>query len=171
MDIRLEAGLRAVIATYKGQLSAADGRAKALAVNRDLQLALLRRDRRQLRRLVAANRGVRLETPNVKLGPPRMIAPGTRFAIVNNGSVAGTLVAGVPLTRSSLARLRSRSGLDSSDRLVVLHQGRIVGGPRPLTGAPLATPGSAETLPVSGTRYRTLATTAREGSDRWGWTP
>ena len=165
VDIRLEAGLRAVIATYKGQLSAADGRAKALAVNRDLQLALLRRDRRQLRRLVAANRGVRLETSNLKLGPPRMIAPGTRFAIVNNGSVAGTLVSGVPLTRSSLARLRSRSGLDSSDRLVVLHQGRIVGGPRALTGAPLATPGSAETLPVNGTRYRTLATTSREGSD------
>ena len=165
VDIRLEAGLRAVIATYKGQLSAADGRAKALAVNRDLQLALLRRDRRQLRRLVAANRGVRLETSTLKLGPPRMIGPGTRFAIVNNGSVAGTLVSGVPLTRSSLARLRSRSGLDSSDRLVVLHQGRIVGGPRALTGATLATPGSAETLPVNGTRYRTLATTAREGSD------
>ena len=46
VDVRLEAGLRAVIATYKGQLAAADGRAKALAVNRDLQLALLRRDRR-----------------------------------------------------------------------------------------------------------------------------
>ena len=94
-----------------------------------------------------------------------MIAPGTRFAIVNNSSVVGTLVSGVPLTRSALARLRSRSGLDSSDRLVVLHHGRIVGGPRALTGAPLAAPGSAETLPVSGTRYRTLATTAREGSD------
>jgi len=165
VDIRLEAGLRAVIATYKGQLSAADRRAKALAVNRDLQLALLRGDRRQLRGLVAANRGVRLETSTLTLGPARMIGPGTRFAIVNNGSVAGTVVSGVPLTRSALARLRTRSGLDSSDRLVVLHQGRIVGGPHALTGAPLATPGSAETLPVSGTRYRTLATTAREGSD------
>ena len=87
MDVRLEAGLRAVIATYKDELSAADRRAKALAANRDLQQALLRRDRRKLRRLVAANRGVRLETPTLKLGPPRMIAPGTRFAIVSNGSV------------------------------------------------------------------------------------
>ena len=64
-----------------------------------------------------------------------MIGPGTRVAIVNNSSVVGTLVSGVPLTRSALARLRSRSGLDSSDRLVVLHHGRIVGGPRALTGA------------------------------------
>jgi diguanylate cyclase (GGDEF)-like protein len=164
IDVRLEAGLRAVTATYKGQLAAADRRAKAFARNPDLQQALLRRDRRKLRGLVAANRGVRLETPTLKLGPPRMIGPGTRVAIVNNSTVVGTLVSGVPLTRSALARLRSRSGLDSSDRLVVLQRGRIVGGPRPLTGAALATPGSAETFPVNGTRYRTLATTSREGS-------
>jgi diguanylate cyclase (GGDEF)-like protein len=164
VDVRLEAGLRAVTATYKGQLAAADRRAKAFARNPDLQEALLRRDRLKLRGLVAANRGVRLETPTLKLGPPRMIGPGTRVAIVNNSTVVGTLVSGVPLTRSALARLRSRSGLDSSDRLVVLQRGRIVGGPRPLTGAGLATPGSAETFPVNGTRYRTLATTSREGS-------
>ena len=166
MDVRLEAGLRAVLATYKGQLAAADRRAKSLAASRDLQRALLRRDRRQLRRLVAANRGVRLETPTLKVGPPHMIAPGTRVAIVNSSSVVGTLVSGVPLTRSALARLRGRSGLDPSDRLVVLHHGRIVGGPHALTGAELATPGSAETFPVNGTRYRTLATTSREGSDK-----
>ena len=163
VDVRLEAGLRAVTATYKGQLAAADLRAKALARNPDLQEALLRRDRRALRGLVAANRGVRLETSTLKLGPARMIGPGTRVAIVNNGAVAGTLVSGVPLTRSALARLRSRSGLDSSDRLVVLQRGRIVGGPRALTGAALATTGSAETLPVNGTGFRTLATTSREG--------
>ena len=34
-----------------------------------------------------------------------MIGPGTRFAIVNNGSVAGTLVSGVPLDEE----LRSRA--------------------------------------------------------------
>ncbi|HEX4759778.1 MAG TPA: diguanylate cyclase [Thermoleophilaceae bacterium] len=163
VDVRLEAGLRAVTATYKGQLAAADRRARVLARNPELQRALLRRDRRQLGRLVAANRGVRLETSTLKLGPPRMIAPGMRVAIVNNSTVAGTLISGVPLTRSALGRLRSRSGLDSSDLLVVLHDGRIVGGPRTLADAALATPGSAETFPVNGTRYRALATTSREG--------
>jgi diguanylate cyclase (GGDEF)-like protein len=165
VDVRLEAGLRAVLATYKGQVAAADHRAHVLAADRELQRALLRRDRRQLRRLVAANRGVRLETSTLELGPARMIAPGTRVAIVNKSSVVGTLVSGVPLTRSALARLRSRSGLDPSDRLVVLHHSRVVGGPRALTRAPLETPGRAETLSVNGTRYRTLATTSREGSD------
>jgi diguanylate cyclase (GGDEF)-like protein len=165
VDVRLEAGLRAVLATYKGQVAAADHRAHVLAADRELQRALLRRDRRQLRRLVAANRGVRLETSTLELGPARMIAPGTRVAIVNKSSVVGTLVSGVPLTRSALARLRTRSGLDPSDRLVVLHHSRVVGGPRALTGALLETPGRAETLSLNGTRYRTLATSSREGSD------
>jgi diguanylate cyclase (GGDEF)-like protein len=166
VDVRLEAGLRAVLATYKAQLAAADERAHALAANRDLQRALLRGDRRQLRKLVAANPGVRLVTPTLQLGPARMIAPGTRVAIVNNSSVAGTLVSGVPLTTVSLGRLRSRSGLDSNDQLVVLHRGRVVGGPRALTGAPLVAAGRAETLSVGGARYRTLATTTREeGAD------
>jgi diguanylate cyclase (GGDEF)-like protein len=165
VDVRLEAGLRAVLATYKAQLAAADERAHALAANRDLQRALLRRDRRQLRKLVAANPGVRLVTPTLQLGPARMIAPGTRVAIVNNSSVVGTLASGVPLTTGALGRLRSRSGLDSNDRLVVLHHGRVVGGPRALTGAPLAAVGRAETLSVGGARYRTLATTSREEGD------
>jgi len=165
VDVRLEAGLRAVLATYKAQLAAADERAHALAANRDLQRALLRGDRRQLRKLVAANPGVRLVTPTLQLGPARMIAPGTRVAIVNNSSVVGTLASGVPLTTGALGRLRSRSGLDSNDRLVVLHHGRVVGGPRALTGAPLAAVGRAETLSVGGARYRTLATTAREEGD------
>ena len=154
VDIRLEAGLRAVIATYKGQLSAADRRAKALATDRDLQAALLRRDRRKLRRLMAANRGVRLETSTLKLGPPRMIAPGTRFAIVNNGSVAGTLVSGVPLTRSALARLRSprecvedrappaRVRVPAPERDVRQREGRSGQG-RTVTGACPLRPGSS----------------------------
>ena len=165
VDVRLEAGLRAVLATYKAQLAAADERAHALAANRELQRALLRGDRRQLRKLVAANPGVRLVTPTLQLGPARMIAPGTRVAIVNNSSVVGTLASGVPLTTGALGRLRNRSGLDSNDQLVVLHHGRVVGGPRALTGAPLAAVGRAETLSVGGARYRTLATTAREEGD------
>src|SRR6476660_4721080 len=164
VDVRLEAGLRAVLATYKGQLASADHRAHNLAVDRGLQTALLRDDRRHLRRLVAANPGVRLETSALSIGPARMIGPGTRVAIVNNSSVVGTLVAGVPLTPTALARLRSRSGLDANDKLVVLQHGRVAGGPSGLSGALLATPERARTLPVGDVRYRALATTSRGGS-------
>jgi diguanylate cyclase (GGDEF)-like protein len=165
VDVRLEAGLRAVLATYKGQLAAADRRAGSLASDVQLQRALLRHDRRRLRRLLAANSDVRLETPTFQIGPPRMIAPGARIAVVNNQKVIGTLVSGIPLTPGALARLRSRSGVDSNDRLVVLQRGHVAGGPRTLTGAPLAAGGRARTLSVNGTDYRTLATPSEEGSD------
>jgi diguanylate cyclase (GGDEF)-like protein len=165
VDVRLEAGLRAVLGTYKGQLSAADRRAGDLAANRTLQKALLSGDRRKLRKLVTANGDIRLETAARQIGPRRMIAPGARIAVVNKSTVLGTLVSGIPLTPGALARLRSRSGLDASDRLVVLHRGRIVGGPRALAGASAAAAeGRAQTLSVHGTRYRALATPA-EGSD------
>ena len=164
VDVRLEAGLRAVLATYKGQLAGADSRARALAVDRDLQTALLRDDRRRLRRLLAANPGVRLETPAHRIGPARMIAPGTRVAIVNRSSVVGTLVSGIPLTPSALARLGERSGLDPSDKLVVLHHGTIAGGPPGLKGASLAPPDRGRTLSLGGMRYRALATSSRGGT-------
>ena len=165
VDVRLEAGLRAVLATYKGQLAAADRRAGSLAADVQLQRALLRHDRRRLRRLLAANSDVRLETPAFQIGPPRLIAPGARIAVVNHQTVIGTLVSGIPLTPGALARLRSRSGVDSNDRLVVLQRGRVAGGPRALTGAALAAGGRARTLSVNGTDYRTLATPSEEGSD------
>src|SRR5436305_3996620 len=135
VDVRLEAGLRAVAATYKGQLEAADGRAHTLASSRDLQRALLRGDRRELRGLLAANLGVRLQTRSLRIGPSRMISPGTRFAIVNGGRTIGTLVSGVPLTKAALARLRARSGLDPRDRLVAVEHGRIAVGRGGLDGA------------------------------------
>ena len=156
-------GLRAVLATYKGQLASADHRARDLAVDRDLQTALLRDDRRHLRRLVAANPGVRLETSALSIGPARMIGPGTRVAIVNNSSVVGTLVAGVPLTPTALARLAQPLGARPE------RQAR--GSPaRPRRRRPLRperrpacdAPERARTLPVGDTRYRALATTSRE---------
>jgi diguanylate cyclase (GGDEF)-like protein len=165
VDVRLEAGLRAVLATYKTQLSAADRRANALAVDRGLQTALLRNDQRRLRRLVTANRGLRLETPKLSIGARRMIAPGTRVAIVNRSSVIGTIVSGVPLTPTALRRLSGQSGLAPNDRLVVLQRGRIAGGPPALRGLGLAAPDRAQTLAVGGTRYRTLATSSRGGTD------
>src|SRR6266513_1666569 len=97
VDVRLQAGLRAVLATYKGQLAAADRRAGSLAADLRLQRALLRGDRRRLRRLVAANSDVRLETSAFQIGPPRMIAPGARIAVVNKQRIIGTLVSGIPL--------------------------------------------------------------------------
>jgi len=163
VDVRLEAGLRALSATYKGQVLRAGDRAKKLARNRDLQQALLRGDKAELRRLVAGAAGVRLETPSYDIGP-QMIASGSSFQINNADRTIGTLVSGVPLTPAALARLRDQSGIDSDDELVVLQNGHVAAGPDALRGAALRAPPHATTLELKGARYRTLVST-QQNSD------
>jgi len=120
VDVRLEAGMRAVLAAYKDELSAAGRRANALAVDAAFQRALQQDDRRTLSRRLARARGVRLDTSSYSLGPARLIGSGTRVAVVSASSVFGTLVAGVPLDSRSITILRDRSGLEAKDNLVVL---------------------------------------------------
>jgi diguanylate cyclase (GGDEF)-like protein len=157
VDVRLEAGLRAVLAGYKVELATADRQARRLAASQGFQQALQRADRRKLRRLLAASPGLRLESRTLTLGPATTIGPGSEVAVVSSKGLLGTLVAGVPLNAPSLARLRARSGLSRGDLLVVLERGRIAAGPGGLRGRSLSAPSSARTLSVGGDRYRTLA--------------
>jgi diguanylate cyclase (GGDEF)-like protein len=165
VDVRLEAGLRAVLAGYKVELALADRRANRLAASQGFQEALQRADRRTLRRLLAGNPGLRLESPTLTLGPAKTIGPGSEVAVVSSKGLVGTLVAGVPLTSPSLARLRARSGLSRDDLLVVLERGRVAGGPAALHGRSLSAPSSARTLSVGGERYRTLAAKPQQTSE------
>jgi diguanylate cyclase (GGDEF)-like protein len=165
VDVRLQAGLRAVLPSYKEKLAAAGRRAHHLARDDSFQQALQRRDRQELRDLLRRAPGVRLEAPGMSLGPARLIGPVTQFDVVGgNGLVFGTLVAGVPLDTHSLVRLRNQAGLDSDDDLVALRQGRIAGGPAALRGARLPAPARAETVKLNGVRYRALATSAQPGA-------
>jgi diguanylate cyclase (GGDEF)-like protein len=158
VDVRLQAGLRAVIASYKEELAAAGARAEDLAAAAPFQQALQAGDRQELRDLLGNAPGVRLEAPGLSLGPTRMIAPGMQIRVVDGGGqVIGTLVAGVPLATKSLERLGKRSGLDPGDDIVVLQHGRIAAGPAAVRGAPLPAPPRARTLSVNDVRYRTLA--------------
>jgi len=163
VDVRLEAGLRAVVATYKDELSTAGRKATSLAADPGFQRALAQRDRPTLRRLLAGAPHLRLESKDLSLGPARTIGPSSEVAVTGPGGVLGTLVAGVPLSRRVLDGLSDRAGLDSGDTLVVLQDGRIVAGPRPLEGKPLTPPFQARTLKVGDHRYRTLAATPERG--------
>ena len=165
VDVRLEAGLRAVLAGYKDEVSSAGLRAKRLAASPRFQQALQEHDRRTLRRLLAARPGVRLESPILTVGPAKTIGPSSKFTVVGSQGLLGTLVAGVPLSSPSLDRLRARSGLSRGDLLVVLERGRIAAGPTGLLGRSLSAPSSARTLPVGGKRYRTLAASPQRASD------
>ncbi|MGB2873880.1 MAG: diguanylate cyclase [Gaiellaceae bacterium] len=156
VDVRLEAGLRAVLASYKQELSTSGRRARALAHDRRFQEALRAHDRKRLRRLLGSSPGLRLETGGIALGPAKMIGPTSRVAVVAKRGLLGTLVAGVPLGDKSLEQLRDRSGLDATDKLVVLDRDRVAAGPTALRGQRLAS-GSETTLSIGDARYRTLA--------------
>jgi diguanylate cyclase (GGDEF)-like protein len=163
VDVRLEAGLRAVLAQYKVKLAAAGTGAKRLAADPGFQNALRGRDARQLNRMLATEPGVRLEAPGLSIGP-RLIARGPEYTVLSGGRFAGTLVAGVPLDSRSLSQLRELSGLDSNDRLVVLEHDRVAAGPSALEGAQLPPPRHARTLSAAGDRYRALAASPQGGS-------
>src|SRR6266542_667735 len=109
VDVRLEAGLRAVLAGYKDELSIAGGRANRLAKSTRFQHALQRHDRRALQRLLADSPGLQLKSRTLRLGPAKMIGPSSLVAVVSSKGALGTLVAGVPLNSHSLARLRTLS--------------------------------------------------------------
>ena len=164
VDVRLEAGLRAVLAGYKNELSQANRRAHRLASNADFQHALQRHDRRALRRQLAASPGVRLESSTLTLGPPKTIGETSEVKVVGSNGLLGTLVSGVPLSSRSLTRLGSRAGLSPGDLLVVVESGRIAAGPSDLRSLRLSAPARAQTLDVGGDRYRTLAAGAQPGA-------
>ncbi|HYX89369.1 MAG TPA: diguanylate cyclase [Gaiellaceae bacterium] len=163
VDVRLEAGLRAALAAYKDDLSAAGQRARALAADRRFQRALAAHDRVALRRLLAPTPHLRLESKGFSLGPAEMIGPSTAVAVVGREGVLGTLVAGVPLAPHALTRLRDRSGLDAGDTLVVVVGNAIAAGPDELEAKPLAPPVRPRTLKVGRHRYRALAASPERG--------
>jgi diguanylate cyclase (GGDEF)-like protein len=163
VDVRLQAGLRAVVPAYRTELAAAGARAKRLARQKSFQQALQRRNRVELGRLIAARRGVRLETRDFSFGP-RMFGAGMRILVLVRGKRVGTLIGGVPLTSSSLDRLRTQAGLDPDDALVVLEGGRVAAGPAALRGAELPAPPRATTIAVRGHSYRALSAGRQEGA-------
>ena len=164
VDVRLEAGLHAVLASYRTELTAAGDRAARLAQFPRFQQALQRGDRAELRTLVQARPGVRLETKGFSVGPAQMIGPKRSISIVTGNGPAGRLIAGVPLASSSLDQLSDRAGLDSEDKLVVLDGGRVTGGPPGLIGEAVPAPPRALTVKAAGDSYRALAASLQEGA-------
>ena len=159
VDVRLQAGLRSVLASYKDELARGSKQAEALANSRRFQRALQSHDRETLRRLLASSRDLRLRSPFLSIGPTRTIGPASRVVVKSgDGRVLATLFTGVALSQRTVAMLRNRAGLADTDTLLVVVNGRVAAGGRGLVGKHLAPPLHAGTLVVADKRYRTLAT-------------
>jgi diguanylate cyclase (GGDEF)-like protein len=157
VDARLQAELRAALATYEDELVAADEVAADLARSPAFQRALLRRDRAEIRRLLKGHPNLTVEAgDDFQVGRVDPTATKRQVAVVGRGA-RGAVIAAVPLDQKLITRLEDHSGLDVDDHVILIEDRRVVAGPAGTRGGRFdSLPGSTHTLAFSGTRYRAL---------------
>jgi diguanylate cyclase (GGDEF)-like protein len=158
VDARLQAGLRAGLATYQDELLAADEAAAQLARNAAFQRALIRHDRRAIQKLLATRPNLSVEVGNsFQVGRVDPTAATREVAVVGSGGTRGAVIAAVPLDRRLVGRLESRSGLDADEHVILIEDRRVVAGPVASLDTRIdAQPGKTHTLTFAGARYRAL---------------
>ncbi len=157
VDARLQAGLRATLATYQERLRHAEDAATALARRPAFERALLSRDRSALERLLRGKPNLRVAAGGgLRVGRLIPLAARTQVAVIGPGGARGAVVASVPLNGALLSQLERRSGLESDDHVVLIEGGRIVAGPPGVHGLLSIAPGRPRTVSLGGMRYRVL---------------
>jgi two-component system cell cycle response regulator len=157
VDARLQAGLRATLATYQDALRAADQAAETLARDPSFQGALLRHDRATLQRILRGQPHLSAEAPGgFSVGHRDPLAATREVAVVGSGGTGGAVVASVPLNRALISSLQARSGLESDDHVVLVKDGRIAVAPPGVRGRLELVSGKTQTISLGGTRYRAL---------------
>jgi diguanylate cyclase (GGDEF)-like protein len=156
VDARLQAGLRATLATYQEALTAADKAAAQLARDPAFQRALVRRDRVVLERMLHNRPHLAVEAEGLRVGPADPSAARREVSIVGPGGARGAVIATVPLDTGLARRLETRSGLEAEDHVIFLEGGQIVSGPAGLRGRFEALSGKTRTVSIGGERYRVL---------------
>jgi diguanylate cyclase (GGDEF)-like protein len=157
VDGQLEASARAVVAAYEAELRGAQEEAERLAENPRLQVAVARRDRRELQRLLRPHPTLRLETQDgfvVGRAPGR--AADVPVSLVGAGPRAARLIAAVALDGELLRRLHAAAGLRPFERLGLVTPGGslVAASADDLRGTLPVEPGDIATAPVGGSRYR-----------------
>ena len=161
VDARLQAGLRAALATYQERVDQAQRTATELAQSRVFDLELQRRD------LAAIHQALR-DTPNIELagsggfhyGHIPDLAAKRRVDVVTANGLVGTITVGVPFDTDLVAELRAHSGLAPADALAVLENGRVVASSPTVPGVVQVPAGQTRTTDVGGDRYRALVAPA-----------
>ncbi|MEO8290753.1 MAG: diguanylate cyclase [Gaiellaceae bacterium] len=137
-DSRLNAALRVAINDYGQKVrDDAAGTVNSLAHATVVQRAFVSRNRAALIR-------VSRDVPNTGFfwndrlvagdAPPALAVTRSASVFSASGGLLGRIVVWIPLDRSLLAELRSGSGLEPGDLLLLATRGRIVAGPPRLVG-------------------------------------
>ena len=155
-DAVLQSGLRAAVVGYEDDLGSTQRAATRLASTRDLQRALLTRDRRALSRIVRGEPNLRVDAGRLKVGRTPARA-ATRIVSVRGprGGLA-EVIAALPIDAKLARSLERRAGLETDQRIAFVQRGRVVAGAGPLGATAPLRAGHSESIELGGTRYRAV---------------
>jgi diguanylate cyclase (GGDEF)-like protein len=162
VDARLQAELRAVIASYQERLDGAQREASGLARAPIFQRQIEARDLPALVHLLETSSNVRVTAVDgFAVGHPPAFAATREVAVFTRKGLIGTVTVAVPFDETLVETLRSRSGLGRSDRLVILRGSTIAASsPAALHGTVSVGAGRTKTVTIGGKRFRTLVAPA-----------
>ena len=166
--LRQQAGLRAALTLYQEREDRAQEAAQRVARSLPLQLALERRDRGALQRIVARSPSLFVVGPHgLHAGRSPRLAARLPIDVVTRTHRLGEVVATVPLDVDLVERLHRGAAFASTDVLVLLEGTRIVAAS---SSAPYGNievnAVRDETVSLAGVRYRALAAPALPGLSR-----
>ncbi|HET8528300.1 MAG TPA: diguanylate cyclase [Gaiellaceae bacterium] len=161
VDARLQAGLRAALATYQERLDAAQRDAASLARSRPFVTELEQRDLPAIVDDLRGSSNVSVTAVNgFHYGHIPALSATRSVDVVTDQGLVGTVTVGVPFDTQLVEELRRRSGLADSDSLAVLLNGRVIASAPTVDGTVRAGPGQTRTTRVGGSRYRVLVAPA-----------
>jgi diguanylate cyclase (GGDEF)-like protein len=156
VDSRLGAALRVAVSDYEEDVGEAADGAASLGRSASVQRALADRNRPALVRLARQVPGATFWAGDELLaGKPPTAPAAARAAVVTvrDGSPVGRVVVYVPFDDARISSLGSQAGLESTDSLILVRDGRVIAGAE--VGALLeASPGEARFVELSGVEYR-----------------
>src|SRR3954454_5170352 len=161
VDARLQAGLRAVIASYQERLDGAEREAAGLARAPVFQKPIEARDLPALVHLLENSSNVRVTAVDgFAVGHPPAFSATREVAVFTRKGLIGTVTVAVPFDSTLVETLRTQSGLGPKDRLVILRGRKIVAASPSVRGLVAVPVGRTKTVDVGGTKFRTLVAPA-----------
>jgi diguanylate cyclase (GGDEF)-like protein len=160
-DARLQAGLRAVLASYQERLDGAQREASGLAREPRLQKQILHNDLPAIVHMLTDASNVSVSAVDgfhVHRAPD--FAATRQAAVLTSNGLIGFVTVAVPFDGTLVDRLRQHSGLASADALVIVSAGEIVASSPTVRGTVPAEIGQTKTIVVGGERFRTLVAPA-----------
>jgi diguanylate cyclase (GGDEF)-like protein len=161
VDARIQAGMRALLASYEDQLNAAQQQATSIARLPAFQRDLEDHDLSSIGQMLRDEPNVYVSSVDGDIvGHPAIFAATRQATVVSSAGLVGYVTVSVPFDGTLVQELRGRSGLAPADSLVILRRGRIVASSPAIAGLVAEPSGQMKTISVRSDRFRSLVAPA-----------